>query len=325
MNQALFVLAACTIVATGAATVAALLARTNWFLDLFSNFPVQNAVLLALSVIICLVVRQWWWAALAVIALVPNLIAIAPYLPGLVSPPDAVAHEAGAAAPVLLVSLNLQYSREDATATRNYLMERSADILVLSELTPRWHQKLYELEEVYPHAVIRPQWNPWGLAVYSRYPLLAVEDLDLGDDASAQLRVVVQLPTGPLELYGVHLASPPTPRDAARRNRQFARLAVRVTAAEAAEPGLARIVVGDLNATPWTPSFQGFLRDTGLVDARLPFGLQVTWPYRPPLWSAPFRIPIDHCLVSPGLHVASVDAGRSVGSDHLPLECRIRP
>lgn len=319
MNQVLFVLAACTIVATGAATVAALLARTNWFLELFSNFPVQCAVLLALSAVVCLALRQWAWAALALVALVPNLVAIAPYLPGLIRPVPAVARQS-AAQPVLLVSLNLLYTQEDAAPTLTYLRARSADILVLSELTPRWHEKLHELEQLYPHAVIRPQWNPWGLAVYSRYPLVAIEDLDLDDGMSAQLRVVAQLPAGPLEVYGVHLASPPTPRDAARRNRQFEQLAARIAAAD---PALPKIVVGDLNATPWTPSFRDFLHDTGLIDARRRFGLHVTWPFRPPLWSMPFRIPIDHCLASPRLHVIAVDAGSAVGSDHLPLECRI--
>lgn len=319
MNQVLFVLAACTIVATSVATVAALLARANWFLDLFSNFPVQCAVLLALSAVVCLALRQWGWAALALVALVPNLVAIAPYLPGLFRPAVAVARQPGAE-PVLLVSLNLLYTQEDAAATRDYLKARSADILVLSELTPRWHEKLHELEQLYPYSVIRPQWNPWGLAVYSRYPLVAIEDLDLDDGMSAQLRVVAQLPAGPLEVYGVHLASPPTPRDGARRNRQFAKLAARITAADPAQP---KIVVGDLNATLWTPSFRDFLRDTGLQDARRPFGLQVTWPVKPPLWSAPFRIPIDHCLASPGLAVTAVNTGPAVGSDHLPLECWI--
>lgn len=324
MTQLLLGLAVFVIVATSAATVAALLARTNWFFDLFSNFPVQYAVLLALSAAVCLVLRQWGWTALAVFALVPNVIAIAPYLSGIIRPAAAVARQSGTE-PVLLVSLNLLYTQEDAAATRDYLEARSADILVLSELTPRWHEKLEDLERLYPHAVIRPRWDPWGLAIYSRYPLVAIEDLDLGDQSSAHLRVLVQLPTGLLEVYGVHLASPPTPRDAARRDRQFARLAARVKAAEAADPTLARIVVGDLNATPWTPSFRDFLRDTGLVDARRPFGLHVTWPYRPPLWSVPFRIPIDHCLASPGLEVTSVDTGPAVGSDHLPLECRIGP
>ncbi|MCE7901722.1 MAG: endonuclease/exonuclease/phosphatase family protein [Gammaproteobacteria bacterium PRO9] len=320
MTQVLFGLAVFVIVATGAATVAALLARANWFLDLFSNFPVQYAVLLALSAVVCLALHQWGWAALAVLALVPNVIAIASYLPGLVRSPPPVAQPTGPARPILLVSLNLQYSREDATATRAWLEQRSADILVLSELTPRWHEKLPDLERLYPHAVIRPRWDPWGLAVYSRYPLVAVEDLDLGDDQSAHLRVVVRLPTGLLEVYGVHLASPPTPRDAARRDRQFARLVDRI---RAADPALPKVVVGDLNATPWTPSFRDFLRNTGLVDARRPFGLQVTWPFRPSLWSVPFRIPIDHCLASPGLDVTAVDTGPAVGSDHLPLECWI--
>ena len=58
MTQLLLGLAVFVIVATSVATVAALLARTNWFFDLFSNFPVQYAVLLALSAVVCLALRQ---------------------------------------------------------------------------------------------------------------------------------------------------------------------------------------------------------------------------------------------------------------------------
>ncbi|HEX2138714.1 MAG TPA: hypothetical protein VHG33_03270, partial [Woeseiaceae bacterium] len=41
-----------------------------------------------------------------------------------------------------------------------------------------------------------------------------------------------------------------------------------------------------------------------------------------PTWPAGFsllKIPIDHCLVSDALHVASFDTGGDFGSDHLPI------
>ncbi len=324
MIRIVFGLAVFTIVATAAATVAALLARMHWFLELFSHFSVQYAILLVLSAGVCLVLRRWSWAALALLVLIPNVAAIAAYLPGLVwsSPAHAMQEQPDRASPtpILLVALNLQYSREDATTTLAYLATRSADILVLSELTPRWHEKLHDLERLYPYTVIRPRWNPWGMALYSRYPLAAIEDLQLDDDESSQLRVLVRLPAGQLEVYGVHLASPPTPQDAARRNSQFKRLAARIAAAD---PALPRLVVGDFNATPFSPYFKDFLHDTGLQDARRPFGLQATWPAWPGSWAAPLGIPIDHCVASPGLIVTAVDTGPAVGSDHLPLECSV--
>ena len=75
------------------------------------------------------------------------------------------------------------------------------------------------------------------------------------------------------------------------------------------------IVLGDLNATPWSPVFKKLLGETRLVDARRGFGLRPTWPSTfPPLW-----IPIDHCLVSPGIEIRDFRVGPACGSDHHAL------
>ncbi len=72
------------------------------------------------------------------------------------------------------------------------------------------------------------------------------------------------------------------------------------------------IVIGDLNATPWSSALDP-LFDAGLVDTRL--GYAATWPTG--MW--PLRIPIDLCLVSANFGNASFHVGPDVGSDHLPV------
>lgn len=301
------------VVATTLATAASLGARAFWLLELFSHFSVQYLVLQVLAVAVCLGLRLWPWALVALVAAVPNLLATGPYMPGLSATPEAVV-ATPAGAPVHLIAANLLYRQEDATATRAYLERQSADILVLSEFTPRWQEKLRSLEQIYPHVAVRSRWNPWGIAVYSKHPLRAIENLDLGDDQSSHLRLLVQLPAGLAEVYAVHLASPPSRRQAAQRNTQLRRLAARI---KDADPALPRIVVGDFNTTPYSPYFQDLLRDAGLRDGRRPFGLHVTWP----AWPVPLWIPIDHCLAGGSVVVTRVATGPRTGSDHLPLEC----
>lgn len=307
-------LAVLTVIGTALATAAALGARAHWLLELFAHFPVQYLVLQLVAGLACLALRRWPWAVVAVVAAVPNLIAVGPYLPGLASAPVAVAGAEAARTPVRLVAANLLYRQEDATAARAYFRRQSADILVLSEFTPRWREKLHDLERDYPYFALRTRWNAWGIAVFSKYPLRAIEDLDLGDRSSSHLRLLVQLPDGLAEVYAVHLASPPSRRQAAQRNLQLRRLAERIAAAD---PALPRIVAGDFNTTPYSPYFRDLLRDGRLSDARRPFGLHVTWP----TWPVPVWIPIDHCLAGGPLAVTRVAAGPPIGSDHLPLEC----
>ena len=306
-------LAVLLVVATTLATAAALGARASWFLELFTHFAVQYLCLQTAAVIVCLLLRSWPWALVGLVAAIPNFLGVQGYLPGLASPP-ALASEAGTHAPVRLIAANLLYRQEDPTGAREYLASQAADVVVLSEFTPRWREKLRELERAYPYFVVRPHWNPWGIAVYSKYPLRAIEDLDLGDDQTANLRVLLQTPEGLVELYAIHLASPPTRRQAHRRNTQLRKLAERIAAAD---PDLPRIVAGDLNLTPYSPYFGDLLRDADLRDGRAPFGLHVTWP----VWPVPLWIPIDHCLAGGAANVTRVATGPAIGSDHLPLEC----
>ncbi|MDH5276172.1 MAG: endonuclease/exonuclease/phosphatase family protein [Gammaproteobacteria bacterium] len=308
-------LAVAAVAATTLATAAALGARAGWLLELFSHFTVQYLCLQLLAAAACLALRRWPWALAAAVAAIPNLLAVGPYLPGLISPPAGNPAGIGAArTPIRLVAANLLYLREDGTAARAYLEAKSADLVVLSEFTPRWREELRGLERAYPYFALRTRRNAWGIAVYSKHPLLAIEDLDLGDDTSSQLRVLVELPDGLAEVYAVHLASPVTPRRAARRNTQLRRLAERIAAGDAVMP---RIAAGDFNTTPYSPYFQDLLRDARLSDGRRPFGLHVTWP----AWPVPLWIPIDHCLAGGPLTVTRVATGPPIGSDHLPLEC----
>lgn len=75
------------------------------------------------------------------------------------------------------------------------------------------------------------------------------------------------------------------------------------------------IVMGDLNATPWSRPFAWLRERTGLCDSRAGFGIQASFPAA----SALLRIPIDHLLASCPIGVRERRIGRDVGSDHLPV------
>lgn len=310
----LFLLSAMIILAL--ATVAAMGSRHHWVLELFSHFRLHYLVAQTALILLLLVCRAWPWAALAILTAVPNLLIAGPYLPGLLRAPAAM--PPGDARPHTLVAVNLLHNQKKTGAMQAYLQERLPDVLVLSEFTPRWAEVLADLGQRYPHSILQPRPDAWGMALYSRYPLAEQELLNLGDDRTRHFRVRLLLPGGSVELYAVHLASPISGRRAGERDRQLEVLAGRVAAGD---PEVPKIVAGDLNLTPYSPYFDRFLRAAGLEDARRALGHHGTWPAA--LGAA--GIQIDHCLVSPGVRVASVRAGRRAGSDHRPLECDIVP
>jgi endonuclease/exonuclease/phosphatase (EEP) superfamily protein YafD len=295
----------------GGVSLLALLARWSVFCELFAHFRVHYLVLQAVTLALVLLQRRFDLAVIVVLIAVPHLLAVAPYLPGTLRRAAAPSAE-----DARLVALNLQFNNGDFERARDYLLGTRADVLVISEFTPRAAQRLAFLEPGYPHRVLRPRNSAWGIAVYSRVPILEAVDLPLDDGRSSQLRLRLGFAGGPVDLYALHLASPTGQGRAALRNAQLGRLAGIVSAARSAEPWVPAVVVGDLNLTPFSPWFGDLLRKAGLRDARQPFGLHATWPALPlPLW-----IPIDHCLVGGGIDVRSVAAGPAMGSDHLPLE-----
>ena len=113
-----------------------------------------------------------------------------------------------------------------------------------------------------------------------------------------------------LILISTQTRAPTRPGRTVDRREQFQQLA-KVVAGQP-QPVL---LLGDLNATVWSPIVRDFLRTSGLQDGRHGFGLQASWPTFLPL----LAIPIDHALVSAGVTVHSFTKGPDVGSDHYPI------
>ena len=93
-----------------------------------------------------------------------------------------------------------------------------------------------------------------------------------------------------------------------------------VTAQGAAElmretPG-PKVLLGDLNVTPWSPYFQDLVEGSGLRDVRVGSGLWTTWPMPLPSF---LRIPIDHCLTSDDVAVREFTTVGGTGSDHRAI------
>jgi endonuclease/exonuclease/phosphatase (EEP) superfamily protein YafD len=75
------------------------------------------------------------------------------------------------------------------------------------------------------------------------------------------------------------------------------------------------VLLGDLNASSFSPVFDELLSGTGLADSRAGFGRLPTWPTSRPALA---RIDLDHVLVGAGISVLERGVGPPFGSDHLP-------
>jgi endonuclease/exonuclease/phosphatase (EEP) superfamily protein YafD len=296
---------------TTAATLIALFSSSYWVAELFSHFRLYYLLIQALLVLTFLHGRRPVALVLTVLLALPNAWYVGPYL----SPMAAYrAFVSGDQNSITIVVLNVSYRNHDYAALSDYIQSRSPEVLVLQEFTPRASSELRDIVRVYPYSIEYPQEGPFGIALYSRLPLHDAERLKLSPSESVNLRATIDLGGERISLYAVHLHPPLSVEWASWREMELARLAEYLQ--EAPEP---RIMVGDLNLTPFSPVFGDFLARTGLDDARRAQGFHVTWPTYPlPAW-----IPIDHCLADAALPITGVHRGPDVGSDHYPLEVTI--
>jgi endonuclease/exonuclease/phosphatase (EEP) superfamily protein YafD len=122
--------------------------------------------------------------------------------------------------------------------------------------------------------------------------------------------IEIPLDDGALTILGMHPPSPTTGARTARRNELLDQAGDWIRGRVGPV-----LVVGDLNATPWSAGHRALRRGGGLIDSLRGRGLQPTWPDG---WG-PVMIPIDHALHTVDLAVAERRTGPATGSAHRPL------
>ena len=176
-----------------------------------------------------------------------------------------------------------------------------------------WADALDELDALYPHRVVEPRDDKFGIAVLSQWPLEEPRVITPADGPPAVVTVLRREASACL-LVAAHPPAPVSADWSAWRDAQLAASGQLVAVADRPT-----ILAGDLNATPWCFGFRRLVATSGLRDSAVGRGIQATWNAHRPVP----RIPIDHVLVSPDILVLSREVGRDVGSDHLPVEARV--
>jgi endonuclease/exonuclease/phosphatase (EEP) superfamily protein YafD len=285
-------------------TCAGFLASLSWLLELACHFRVQYAVGLGLLAIVTASARRWRGAAVfAVFALVNAVLVVPAYLPHPVS--------ASTDSPRLrLMLLNVHTANTHYARVLELIRRESPDVVVLQEVNGDWLKALGALGADYSHSIREPREDNFGIALFSKLRLLEAEIVHLDELELPAVHVQFDFTNRQFSLLGMHPLPPTGPLQARSRDDSI-REAARRLASEAGD----RILIGDLNTSPWSPVFRALVRESGLRDTRAGFGIQASWPTQIP----PLGIPLDHCLVSPELVVLDRRLGPAVGSDHRPV------
>jgi endonuclease/exonuclease/phosphatase (EEP) superfamily protein YafD len=287
--------------------------RLHFGFDLATHFRAQYAaggLLLAIALMLCGRFRD------AILPLTLGLINVA-YVAPFYLPPDEPAAPPPEARRLKIVSLNVYAGSKSYDEVLGYLREVKPDFVVFTEMTFAWQKQLQPLAAEYPEQHFAARDDAFGIALIAKPKLSDVRIELLG--GQHYVRATCEIDGSPLTLFGVHPFPPMGARASTMRNDSFAALNKHLRETKGAV-----ITVGDFNSTSWSPHFADLLEGTRLRDSRLGRGLQPSWSMTHPL---PLRIPIDHMLVSPEVHIFERRSAPAVGSDHLPVEMEfsVRP
>ena len=216
---------------------------------------------------------------------------------------------------VRAAAVNLLFSNPSVDRVADDLLDRDLDVVVFIEYTSDHEQVLehHSLVEQFPYRLDHNDPRARGMALWSRYPIVNPQRRGA---TSFGINVNIEGPDGEMRVMGVH---PPTPV----WNFDKWLDALELIGDRALNSGPPTLIIGDLNASYWNPSFRQLL-DRGFVDAHLAIGNRLgrSWPtdrFGPPVAQ------IDHALLDGGLVATAIEDFDVAGSDHRGFVVTVVP
>ena len=271
-----------------------------WVLDLVANFrPQLAALLLGCGVVALLGDRR-----VAAVILAVGLVDAAVVVPYLVGGGDDITGEGR----IEVLTFNVGVSNPNRSDVAAFIAAEDPDVVFIFESSFEWEDTIRASDLPLQIVSVVPRGRIAGVTVLVRPSLIpGAIDVDLGGEAAA---VTVNLEDRRIDLLGIHPLSPTTRARSGRRDAMLSAAGEWVRS----RPGEV-VVVGDMNATPWSHAFRDLRRRGGLVDTMRGAGLQPTWPDG---WGV-LSVPIDHVLHTTGLASTARRTGPAFGSAHRPV------
>jgi endonuclease/exonuclease/phosphatase (EEP) superfamily protein YafD len=274
-----------------------------WAFDVLSSFRFQYAVVL---LVVGLLYGMAFGRASSLIFVAAGLVNAALVLPLFIaSPAQASGDDA-----LKIVSFNVQASNKNREVITRWVANSGADLVFLLETSSDWESTLSDASLPYVVMDEIPQDRVYGITVLAKEEL-EVDLLRVGVTKDVVVRAEASIGTDPVAVYAFHPRSPTSEADAQYRDEVMEEVAALVDAET-----VPAVVVGDLNATPWSYAFKKLANEGNLVDSLRGNGYQASWPAS--LWYG-FKIPIDHMLHTAELTTVTRNLGPDLGSDHAPL------
>lgn len=296
-------------------TLGSLAGRFHWLLDVLSHYHLQYTVGLMLSLLLLLVLGGFRrYLLIPIVALAINLYLVLPFF---LPPATPSVQAADTAVPLSnetlrVMAMNISTSNAGYNKVIALIRERQPDFVFMSEVREDLLVLLdAELATDYAYLHAEPSRMTLGVAFLSRHPFLRVETVRPGDRGRRYLEAEIEWQGQPVTIVGIHPLPPMRGEWAASRNREIALMGQVANATP--QPFL---LLGDLNASPWSVPMRNLMATTDLRYALQGYGTWPTWLLAGPILGAP----LDYILVSPAWQVVRYTEDGDIGSDHVPVQ-----
>lgn len=292
------------------AILSILCSRLWWGFELFSHFHVQFACIsLFYLPIIWLTAKPTQRIPLLVVQ-TAGLVYLLFSISHIFVPPKQPVLATHARQSLRVMMANVLSSNQQHDALLRIIHKEQPHVMVLLEVTPGWSRALAPLRKTYPHQLVHPLTNNFGIAVLSRLPVSKWQKKRFSSWGEVSIVADIKVGSKSLRVVGTHPYPPAGGALARVRNQHIRNLADYLQKQKGST-----IVAGDFNLTPWSPYYRDFVKEAKLLDSRKGYGLQASWMRS----TVVFALPIDHVFTSQDIATTGFRIGPDFGSDHRPL------
>jgi|GEM_PF-1254651 len=205
-----------------------------------------------------------------------------------------------------VLHFNVKENNKQITSVAEAALASGADIVSMQELTGNSFAIVDPLmREKYPYALSELSYPGFGMAVYSKYPIASTAVLASHD--FPLLTGIIIISSDTLHFIAATTSTPTNDKDFQAQLKQF-----KFIAEEANKVTGQLIVMGDMNAVPWSEQVTSLLNTTKLKDSRK--DLSATYPAQSPL-----QIPIDYIFHSAAITCEKFTTQGGTTSNHLGI------
>ncbi|MCX2740746.1 endonuclease/exonuclease/phosphatase family protein [Pontibacter anaerobius] len=213
-----------------------------------------------------------------------------------------------------LLVANVWMKNEHVDDFLQIVYDTDPDIVLAMETNSWWIEQLSPLQEAFPHKVVYPLDNTYGMALYSKLPLQNIQIKFLKKEKVPSIHTEVKLSGNAyFVLHAMHPVPPKPskhPDNVGEEEEELLKVGKMVQQSQ-----LPTVVAGDLNDVAWSKTSRLFGIESKLGDIRIGRGLYSTFDAT----SFIMRWPLDHIYVSNAFKVVNLQRLPKFGSDHFPL------